>query len=70
MQNWFGLDPHPTDDMVHWSEKDPQKIAIPLREAYDSIVLAGLKESLELLLEAKREATQMDAADDAAGIDI
>lgn len=69
-QNWFGLEPHPTDDMIHWTERDPRRVAGQLREAYERIVAAGLLAECMLLIEAAQEYIQAEEAEMAAGESI
>ncbi len=50
MKNWFGIEPHVTDTYIHWTEKDPIKVSVKLRENYDKIKSAGLEKELDFLL--------------------
>lgn len=49
MKNWLGLEPHPSDSHLHWTDcyTDAQKI----REAWDTIAQLGQLDNLELILE-------------------
>lgn len=49
MENWFGLEIHPTDEYIHWKDRNKTKTALKLRAAYDKIIAAGLKEELDIL---------------------
>jgi len=60
MKNWFGLEPHPTDEYIHWTQKNPKEVATKLRVAYDAIVYVGLRNELEQLL-ASAYATGRDS---------
>lgn len=71
--NWFGMKPHPTDDLIWWGEKDPQKVAAALREDYDLLCQADpewARGAIGRLLEAQAVATRADAAETAAGEDL
>lgn len=65
MENWFGMDPHPTDTFVHWTsyKKGAVKLATKLRETHAKIVSAGLEAELKTLTEAAYEAAINDARD-------
>jgi len=52
IRNWAGIQAHPTDDYVHWTAKKPKEIMSKLRGPYDSIVKAGFKKDLDILLDA------------------
>lgn len=55
MKNWLGLDAHPSDKHLHWTDSytDAQK----LREAWDTIAALGQLDNLQLIVEyAKHEA--------------
>ena len=65
--NWFNLPEHPTDPLVHWTEKDPVAVALKFRDAWDAVHAAGLGSELELLMDAARSAESMSAAEEAAG---
>lgn len=66
-KNWFGLDPHPTDTLIHWSEKDPEAQAIVLREYYDILASDGRQTILDKLLWAARTSAILDEAEASAG---
>ena len=60
--NWFGIESHPTDDYIHWSEKPKERLkkAERLRKAYDAIIVAGLEDELKDLLNEARDAGRDD----------
>lgn len=62
-KNWLGLDAHPTDNYVHWTERDPEKLMLELRERYDKIVSAGLEKELKFLLDSAWNSANLDAND-------
>lgn len=53
-KNWFGLDLHPTDEYVHWTEADPVTTAKKLRSHWDFLVKGGERSetALKFLLDA------------------
>lgn len=61
------LQPHPTDEYVHWSfdltRKKNREEIIVVREAYDKIEAAGLLAELGVVTRAARVAGQDDEAD-------
>jgi hypothetical protein len=69
MNNWFGMKPHDADQLMNWRDKNPVKTAKTLREAYDRIVLAypSAEADLEFLLDAAKDCTRQNCADDAEG---
>ena len=69
--NWFGLESHPTDTYIHWTEpqKERLKKAERLRKAYDAIIAAGLEDELTDLLAEARTAGQDDEREANAGPD-
>lgn len=70
IKNWWGRDAHPTDDLVHWSERKKDDVADLLRVAYDKIAEAGLLDELDLLLDATYTEAQLTHAEDEAGESI
>ena len=72
MKNWFGIEPHITDSYIHWTVKDKDRVpmATKLRNAYDAIVSAGMKEELDILLEAAYESGSDDEHDSNVGAEI
>ncbi len=70
MENWLGIESHPTDEYIHWAERKPQDKMKELRTAYDKIKDAGLLKELEILTDASYDNARNEAADDAAGEDI
>ena len=64
MENWFGLECHPTDSFVHWSEsiKNRMHNAIKLRSAYDRLVGEDKQriKDFELLVEAAQSIAKKD----------
>lgn len=67
LTNWVGLNIHPTDEYVHWSEKNPKETMQKLRNAYDAIAELGQTDNLRMLLEAADHCARCDAAEEAAG---
>lgn len=63
-RNWFGIEPHETDTMIHWREKNPQAKAVKLRAAYDKLAAVD-KEALDYLLQEKWEEGHDDGYDQA-----
>ena len=65
IKNSEGLEYHPTDRFVHWSEKNRKVKMIKLRTAYDNIKLvkASLIKDLEFLMEAAYQSGIEDEAD-------
>ena len=72
MKNWFGMEPHITDTYIHWTvkEKDMEPMAMKLRAAYDTIIAAGMKEELDILLRAAYESGGDDEHDSNVGAEI
>ena len=68
--NWFGLSIHPTDEYIHWKDRDFIKHAAELRAAYDAIVAAGLEEQLKVLLRASYNMGSQDEAESNAGASL
>lgn len=66
MKNFVGLDFHPSDDLVHWSDKDKVKKMEAAREAWDKIKAAGLEKELRYLLDERARVTNEDCARDGA----
>ena len=62
MKNWFGLESHPTDSLIHWKTRDKERFkeAERLRAAYDKIVAAGLKDELDILTSAHYDMGRID----------
>jgi len=58
--NWAGLPPHPTDNYVHWTDKDPVARMHELRDLWKAALFASSISSLEKLLEAAYIAGQRD----------
>ena len=63
IKNWFGMESHATDYLIHWTCKNPEVTAKELRLAYDSIVDAGLEDDLQLLLDAAYDSGRDDEND-------
>ena len=65
IKNWLGLEPHPVDDLVHWSSKDPHSELESFKKDYE--LIAGLgpeyKSALERLLQARHDASLTEAAE-------
>ena len=61
--NYEGLECHPTDEYVHWTERDRKGLMLKLRPAYDKIVSMDLKKELTILLEAAYDSGRSDEAD-------
>ena len=56
IKNWFGMEPHPTDDLIHWKEDKPEVTAHRLREAYGKLCREkGDDVLIALLLSEARE---------------
>lgn len=72
MLNSFGLPPHPTDAMIHWSCNNPQEKARVLRAHYDLIATLGsaYADSLNALIDAARDNEISLQAERDAGIDL
>lgn len=70
VKNWRGDVAHPTDDLVHWSDNDPEATMKKLQSAYDLIAAAGLLEELDILLDAAVDHEQCVRAEADAGEDI
>jgi len=59
IKNWFDMEAHPTDNMIHRSESGKKRNAHAkkLREAYDKIKAVGLLKELEYLIEESDHAS-------------
>jgi hypothetical protein len=72
MKNWFGLESHPSDDLIHWSQvsdkkefKEFKEEVRQLRAAWDLLVTTpARKKALELLMDAKYNKVSSDHAED------
>ena len=62
MPNWAGLSPHPTDEYVHWNEKNPQEKMLKLREAWEAIDAASCVPQALLLLREAMSTASLDEA--------
>ena len=62
MENWFGAEPHPTDQFIHWKTrgKELAKEAEKLRAAYDKITALGLQNELDILTRAAYDMGKID----------
>jgi hypothetical protein len=67
IKNWAGLPIHPTDEYVHWSEKNVATKMQELRQHWDNVVSAGSEESLKVLLSAAHQAGRQEEWDANAG---
>lgn len=67
-KNTFGLEIHPTDDLIHWREKDKIALAEKLRTAYQALTELGpaYAEHLKTLMDASRKSGYEDGYDDGA----
>jgi len=67
-ENWVGLESHPTDDYVHWSEKNPMEKMKKLRANWDYLTTDEIDiNSLKILLDAAYQAGRQSEVDLAAG---
>jgi hypothetical protein len=72
--NWLGLEPHATDEFLHW--KDNAKKAVKLRAAYDFLVTQHggpekqVIDALRVLTDAAADAEGMAQAELMAGESI
>jgi len=64
--NWFGLESHPTDKLLHWSNYDIKAKAEKLRALYDSIP-AEYHTAVEALIEASADQARSEEAEARAG---
>lgn len=64
MKNWFNLEDHPTDEYIHWSEKNVKDVAINLRMYYNNIANAGFKGELDFLMKQAYYTGRLDESDD------
>ena len=86
MQNWFGRESHPSDELIHWQDRDfcergwgsPagnfkkfDEYVDALRAAWD-LLYGDLKThaALELLMEAQRHKSSMEQGEREAGEDL
>lgn len=70
MKNWFGIEPHITDTYIPRVFPPPKEAiekSTKLRNAYDAIKSAGMKEELDILLGAAYESGHDSGYD--AGVD-
>lgn len=68
-ENWFGMDCHPTDSYIHWSNQDPKGTAKSLREAYNRFNPEQL-DALKLLLSAAYRTGGDDENEQHAGAEL
>ena len=61
--NYFGMEIHPTDVYIYWTEKKKEKEAKRLREAYDKITASGLEKELKVLLTVAYESGGIDESE-------
>lgn len=69
MKNHFGLDNHPTDQLISWRTDAPKTTSAKLRTAYDAIVALGSEYEKHLLdlMDASRQSginDELDSNDD------
>lgn len=69
MKNWFNEQPHPTDEYIHWSDKNPKETSIKLRAAWDKLAFYD-EQALVILMRAAYHMAQCEAAEDAAEEDL
>lgn len=72
MKNWFGLEAHPSDDLIHWRDvsvnavtrRSPEmRLVNTIRDAYDRIQRAGLETDLKILLGRARHVAHQEGTD-------
>ncbi len=64
-KNWFGLVPHTTDSLLHWttSVADAKAEAKVYRKAHNAIVNKGLQKELDILTRASYSEGSCDESD-------
>lgn len=71
IKNWVGIETHYTDSYVHWSEKEPEKKMLELREYWDKVVKNGADiDALKKLLDAAYQSGSMDEYESHCGPEL
>ena len=70
IKNWIGLPPHPTDEYVHWKDRNQVKRAQELRELWDDVTSTGSEESLKRLLKVAFDAGVLSECESQAGASL
>lgn len=61
MNNWFGIVGHPTDDFIHWKDRDPRATAERMRSAYDALATdVESTKRLEFLIQCAYDAGRIN----------
>lgn len=68
IKNAWGFESHPTDSLIHWSEKNPIEAAKKLRAAYNKLVKdEASKRALEYLMQESYLKGKYDEVENNAG---
>lgn len=70
LTNWAGLSIHPTDEYVHWSDRDRVAKMHKLRAAWDTIINDGHKDALMILMQAAVDYEANNQAERDAGASL